>query len=118
MGAENLGPLLYSYVRFTKPARVLEVGAGYTSMFILQALRDNAAELDAYRELRGAGRVTVRHIAGESNPADLFTKILARQPFEKHRKFVLNLPGDASVEYASRVATRDASSQRYGTGKP
>ena len=55
MGAENLGPLLYSYVRFTKPARVLEVGAGYTSMFILQALRDNAAELDAYRELRGAG---------------------------------------------------------------
>ena len=55
MGAENLGPLLYAYVRFTKPARVLEVGAGYTSMFILQALRDNAAELDAYRELRGAG---------------------------------------------------------------
>ena len=55
MGAENLGPMLYSLVRFTKPARVLEVGAGYTSMFILQALADNAAELEAYRELRAAG---------------------------------------------------------------
>ena len=27
------------------------------------------------RELRGAGIVTVRHIPGETNPADLFTKI-------------------------------------------
>ena len=28
MGAENLGPLLYSLVRFTKPLNVLELGAG------------------------------------------------------------------------------------------
>ena len=38
------------------------------------------------RELRGAGVTTVRHIPGETNPADLFTKILSRQPFEKHVK--------------------------------
>ena len=43
------------------------------------------------RELRGAGHVVVRHIPGDTNPADLFTKILTKQPFEKHRKFVLNL---------------------------
>ena len=42
------------------------------------------------RELRGAGVVNVRHIPGDSNPADLFTKILTRQVFEKHRKVVLN----------------------------
>ena len=36
------------------------------------------------RELRGGSVVTVRHIPGEENPADLFTKILTRQPFEKH----------------------------------
>ena len=36
MGVENMGPLLYALVRFTKPRRVLEVGAGYTSVFILQ----------------------------------------------------------------------------------
>ena len=67
------------------------------------------------RELRGAEVVTVRHIAGTSNPADLFTKILSRQPFEQHRKFVLNLPGDLGVEYAARVSRR-ASSQRDANG--
>jgi hypothetical protein len=72
------------------------------------------------RELRGAGRVNVVHIPGETNPADLFTKILSRQPFEKHRKTVLNLAGDTGVEQARRaqVAQRDASSPRDGTGAP
>lgn len=41
-----MGPLLYSLLRFTKPrGGVLELGAGYTSLFLLQALEDNAAEL-------------------------------------------------------------------------
>ena len=69
------------------------------------------------RELRGAGRVVVRHMPGESNPADLFTKILPRQPFEKHRKFVMNVPGDTGVEQARR-AVRHASSQRDETTTP
>ena len=56
------------------------------------------------RELRGAGVVQVRHISGELNPADLFTKVLPRDPFEKHRKFVLNLPGDTGAEYGKRAA--------------
>jgi hypothetical protein len=47
MGAENMGPLLYSLVRFTKPAAILELGAGFTSIFLLQALADNAAEAAA-----------------------------------------------------------------------
>jgi hypothetical protein len=50
------------------------------------------------RELRGAGVVTVRHVPGETNPADIFTKILGKQTFEKHRKTVLNVsPPDHSV---------------------
>ena len=71
------------------------------------------------RELRGAGRVIVRHVQGENNPADLFTKILTRQPFEKHRRFVMNTAADAGIE-AVRAA-RDgasASSQRDGTSTP
>ena len=40
-----MGPLLYSLIRFVKPRRILEVGAGYTTLFILQALKDNDAEL-------------------------------------------------------------------------
>jgi hypothetical protein len=38
MGAENLGTALYALCRFVKPGNVLEVGGGYTSVFILQAL--------------------------------------------------------------------------------
>jgi hypothetical protein len=70
------------------------------------------------RELRGAGRVVVRHIPGESNPADILTKVLSRQPFEKHRKVILNLPGDTGAEYARRVARRGASSLRDETSAP
>ena len=44
------------------------------------------------RELRGAGFTSVSHIAGESNPADILTKILSRQLFERHRRVLLNLP--------------------------
>ena len=66
------------------------------------------------RELRGAAVVTVRHIPGVDNPADIFTKILSRQPFEKHRKFVLNLPADSGVEQSRHASTVRASSQRDG----
>ena len=68
------------------------------------------------RELRGAGIVVVRHVPGSANPADLFTKILPRQTFEQHRKFVLNLPGDTGVEHARRIRVKEhgASSQRDG----
>ena len=54
------------------------------------------------RELRGAGKVAVKHVPTELNPADLFTKILGRQPFEKHRRTVLNLAGGESVEKLRR----------------
>ena len=36
------------------------------------------------REMRGAGMVEVKHVATDENTADVFTKILGRQPFEKH----------------------------------
>ena len=72
------------------------------------------------RELRGANRVKVKHIPGETNPADLFTKILGKQVFEKHRKYVLNLAGDTGLEHArlARLGARDVSSSREGTGAP
>eukprot|EP00698_Gefionella_okellyi_P011672 TRINITY_DN3094_c0_g1_i1.p1 TRINITY_DN3094_c0_g1~~TRINITY_DN3094_c0_g1_i1.p1 ORF type:complete len:363 (+),score=43.72 TRINITY_DN3094_c0_g1_i1:42-1091(+) len=60
MGAENIGPLLYNLVRFTKPRSVLEVGAGYTSLFLLQALADNEAEMRVYAGLRERGEDNIK----------------------------------------------------------
>ncbi len=47
--------MLYSLIRYLKPRKVLEIGAGYTSIFILQALADNAKEEAEFRDLRNKG---------------------------------------------------------------
>lgn len=56
MGVENIGVFLYSFVRFTKVKRIVEIGAGYTSLWILQALKDNDDELNRIRSLQREGK--------------------------------------------------------------
>jgi predicted O-methyltransferase YrrM len=56
MGVENLGPLLYSFIRFTKVKSVLEIGAGYTSLWIMQALKDNDDEMERICALGRSGK--------------------------------------------------------------
>ncbi len=51
MGTEHVAPLLYSLVRMTHPRSVLEVGLGYTTPFLAQALMDNVREFEADRHL-------------------------------------------------------------------
>lgn len=43
MGTETAAELLYSLIRFARPQRLIEIGAGYTTLFILQALADNVS---------------------------------------------------------------------------
>ena len=63
------------------------------------------------RELRGAGIVSVKLIPTETNPADLFTKVLSRQLFERHRATTLNLAG--ASDHAERES-HDGDSRRAG----
>lgn len=49
-GTELMGPLLYSLVRSTRPRTVVEVGMGYTTPFLLQALHDNRRDFQAELE--------------------------------------------------------------------
>ena len=56
------------------------------------------------RELRGAGVVEVNHISTDKNPADLFTKVLSRRVFERHRATVLNT-GAKNMDEADLSAT-------------
>ena len=61
MGAENMGPFLYQLCRFTKPENVLEIGAGYTSVYLMQALRDNKKEIEVYERMREEHSCVVRN---------------------------------------------------------
>src|SRR5262245_19636416 len=51
MGVELVSPFLYSLIRMTRPRKVLEIGAGYSSVFILQALEHNVTEYHANKKL-------------------------------------------------------------------
>ena len=42
------------------------------------------------REMRGAKMVTVKYIPTGDNTTDMWTKVLSRQPFEKHRRKAFN----------------------------
>ena len=44
-GTENVGPFLYSLIRMIRPRKVLEIGFGYTTPFILKALEENLTVL-------------------------------------------------------------------------
>ncbi|GMH49645.1 hypothetical protein TrVE_jg5207 [Triparma verrucosa] len=57
MGAENLGYVLHSLIRFLKPRRVVEIGAGYTTLFILTALKENDAEMKRITEATSKNRL-------------------------------------------------------------
>ena len=46
MGTENVGPLLRTLVQMIRPQRILEVGAGYTTPFILDGLKANEEIFD------------------------------------------------------------------------
>ena len=77
------------------------------------------------RELRGAGVVTVSHIPTADNPADMFTKILARHDFEKHRCFVMNKAaeveerevhtGNTELKKSAGAVTADVKEKVSGT---
>ena len=46
MGTENVGPLLRTLVQMIRPQRILEVGAGYTTPFLLDGLKANEEIFD------------------------------------------------------------------------
>ena len=50
MGTENVGPLLRTLVQMIRPQRILEVGAGYTTPFLLDGLKANEEICNGYIE--------------------------------------------------------------------
>ncbi len=51
MGVELASPFLYSLIRLVRPRSVLEIGAGYSSAFMLQAIADNIEDFKREAEI-------------------------------------------------------------------
>jgi len=68
MGVENLGPFLYSFLRMTKKRRVVEIGAGFTTLWILQALKENDLELQSVRSIQRKGECKLLNIDWTIHP--------------------------------------------------
>jgi len=68
MGTEVMAPLLHSLVRGSRPRNVLEVGMGYTTPFLAQALADNVA--DCARESEELAQKTAALIANPQAVTD------------------------------------------------
>ena len=72
MGTELISHLLYSLIRSVKPRRVIEVGLGYTTPFLLQALADNIEDHIEQTKILSSG--------DSGNPE---SKVLVPEFFEK-----------------------------------
>ena len=46
LGTESVAPFLRSFIQMVRPQRILEVGAGYTTPFLLDGLENNKMILD------------------------------------------------------------------------
>jgi len=58
MGVESVSSLLYDLVRCSHSEKILEVGAGYSSIFLLKALADNLTDFEKEKVmLKGVPRV-------------------------------------------------------------
>lgn len=87
MGTEHVAPLLYSLVRMTRPRRVLEVGLGYTSPFLAQALMDNTEEITRDRRI----------LSGQENNSKRKEVLVPEYYEEKYRPSLIAID-DMSLE--------------------
>ena len=46
MGTESVAPFLRSLIQMVRPQRILEIGAGYTTPFLLDGLENNKEIID------------------------------------------------------------------------
>lgn len=85
-GTEYMAPLLYTLIRMTRSRTVVELGSGYSTFFILQALSENRTQID--REMKALRKKTIP--LGDLNHLDLQNR--------QHKSLInewLNSEGDA-----------------------
>lgn len=68
MGTENMAPLLHSLISFSRPRHLLEVGAGYTTPFMAQALRDVMQSWQQEKQALGDPKLVEEYYAEGYSP--------------------------------------------------
>ncbi|SBT65694.1 Methyltransferase domain-containing protein [Micromonospora sediminicola] len=109
MGTEVLAPLLNALVRFHRPRRVLEIGMGYTTPFLVAALASVEEEVSA--EARGLADKSRSYVEGGTDLDDawLYTEpaMLAPSyyltPYRSRFVAVDNLSGGSAAEHVLDV---------------
>ncbi|UAA37424.1 hypothetical protein KIH87_11940 [Paraneptunicella aestuarii] len=66
-GTEHVAPMLYSLIRMLKPQTVVEFGSGYTTPYILQALKDNEDDFKLNQQI--LKKRAIKHYKKVSDPA-------------------------------------------------
>ena len=71
MGTEVVAPFLYNLIMFERPRKVLEIGAGYTSIYILKALFDCDKKIEEERNNLSSNTLIDPYYFNNIRPAKL-----------------------------------------------
>ena len=69
MGTEKMAPLLYSLICFNRPRSLLEIGAGYTTPFMAQALLDTVRDWQQEQQQSGNSNFVEGYHARDYSPS-------------------------------------------------
>jgi predicted O-methyltransferase YrrM len=108
MGTEHAAPLLFHLIRFCRPQRVLEVGMGYTTPFLAEALADNEREIHSERSALIAKTRT--YLGGDVTPVGSRDWQLAPPSFAVPGFY--NQPHAPHLVAIDDLSDRDSSSSR------
>jgi predicted O-methyltransferase YrrM len=103
MGTEVVAPLLANLVALTRPARVLEVGMGYTTPFLAAALADTSRRVKAERAALASKTSRYLDANGELDDSWLFDEppLLTPESFVEQYRPALVAVDNLSIEESS-----------------
>lgn len=113
MGTENVGPLLYALAKMRRPKRVLAVGLGYTTLFLLKALCDSDVEAAYDRSILAGdiNNVKRRSVLSHERPNDSKPLLIGIDDFSDDNGRLASL--DDSVERIGASEYFELRRERY-----
>ncbi len=108
MGTERMAPLLYSLICFNRPRSLLEIGAGYTTPFMAQALRDTVRDWQQEQQQSGNSNFVEGYHARDYSPSLLCidNQTHSRSTAAKVQALVSEIGLDGFIEFVDADFTQ------------